>query len=318
MNAPSQHFLLLFSTGLIVVVRVYYLIRRLWNNPLEHGSDYFLGIQVAPGFYSGAGVQWMRRYRTVVSIEHLIEAGVLAAILISGYWELLPAWAGGSAVLFLAVLFGFRSWARRTLGASPPIRSSIALTLESRRLGDYISWPLEALMAVIIGVSWYLLLIHGDGQFDWLNPLALTYVVVGMLPCKIFIVRSHIPLPAERTEEHQHWFDASRRYALRVLDSMRWLFLAALAGQAGAHGWPEVKAVAGLRWFYIGVILAIWSYLCYVLIRSGGRVVAMGRNLQPAGSWSGPFGGTKIMSPAGWIWTIAFYGGLVLLIFFPR
>jgi len=30
----------------------------------------------------------------------------------------------------------------------------VALALESRRFGDYISWPMEALAAVLVAVSW--------------------------------------------------------------------------------------------------------------------------------------------------------------------
>jgi hypothetical protein len=202
MSSLEKDLLLLSCTGLIVLFRVYKLVRRLWNYPLGHGPGYFLGVEVAPGFYDGPGAGWLKRYRSVAVAEHLMEAVALAAILASGRWNLLPVWAGGGAVLGLAALFGFMAYARSRLGATPPVRPSIAIALEPRRLGDYISWPVEASVAGILALSWFLLLTRADAQVRWLLPAALTYAVLGLFPCKISLVRSSVPLPSERTEEH--------------------------------------------------------------------------------------------------------------------
>ena len=214
----SGEWLLLFVTALIVIVFVFYLVRRFWNYPLNHGPGFFLDVEVAPGFYNGEGVRWLKRYRTILLAEYLIEALALAAILVSGRWSLLPLWAGGTAVFATAIFFGFTAYTRATLGANPPVRTSAVVSLETRRLGDYISWPAEALMAVIIALCWALLLMHGDAQVQWNAPVVFTYVIVGLLPFKIGVVRNSYPLPSEKAEEHYRWADAQRRYWLRLMD----------------------------------------------------------------------------------------------------
>ena len=76
----SDDWLLLFVTALVVVFLVFELVRRFWNYPLNHGTGFFLGVEVAPGFYSGEGVMWLERYRAVLLGEYLVVALALAAI----------------------------------------------------------------------------------------------------------------------------------------------------------------------------------------------------------------------------------------------
>jgi len=318
MSGPTSHQLLLSATALIVVVRVFYLVRSLWNFPLRNGPGFFLGVEVAPGFYDGPGVVWLKRHRTVVLAEYLIEALIVAAIFATGRWSLLPLWAGGSAVLFTSTMLGFAAWTRHSLGGAPPVRSSVAVALETRRLGDYISWPVEALVAAIIAFSWLLLLTRGDAQVRWQTPVVFTYVALGLLPGKISVVRSSFPLPSERTEEHHRWQEASRRHGVRVMDAFGWFFVAVLFGYALQHGWPAAKTMVWLRWLLVGVALAIWLIMTVVIIRGWGRLTAMGRDLRPVGSWSGPFRPARLMMPSYLTWFTVWFGGLVLLMVFFR
>ena len=314
----SAEWLPLFVIALYVIVRIFFLVRRFWNQPLNHGPGFFLGVEVAPGFYAGDGVGWLRRYRTMLLAEHLVEALALAAILVSGRWNLLPAWAGGTAVLLCAVLFGFMGYTRATLGANPPARTSAVVSLETRRLGDYISWPAEVLIAVIIALSWALLFTHSGVRIHWNFPVVVTYVVAGLLPFKIGVVRNSFPLPSERTEEHHQWEEANRRYSLRVLDVMRWVFIVPLAGYALLKGWPAATGLIWTRWLFMGIGLAVWIVLMGIIIRGSGRLAAMGRDLRPVGSWSGPFRPARLMMPGFLGWYGAWFGGLVLLLVFFR
>lgn len=319
MSGPTSHQLLLSSTALIVIVRVYYLVRSLWSFPLRNGPGFFLGVEVAPGFYDGPGVEWLKRYRAVVLAEHLTEALILAALFATGRWDLLPLWAGGSAVLFTSTMLGFTLWTRHTLGATPPVHSRVAVALETRRLGDYISWPVEALVAVIIAFSWVLLLSQGDAQVRWQTPVVMTYVAVGLLPGKISVGRSSYPLPPERTEEHHRWLEANRRHGLRVMDAFGWFFVAILVGYALQHGWPAAKTMVWLRWLLVGVAFGMGLFMIGVILCGEQRLTAMGRDLRPPGSWSGPFRVTRLMPASGLVWFTAWFGGLVLLlVFFPR
>jgi len=314
----GEHLLLLFNTALIVAVRVYVLVRWFWNYPLAHGPGFFLGVEVVPGFYQDEGVRWLKRYRTILLAEHLLEALALVAILTSGRWSLLPGWAGGTAILVTATFLGFIAYTRGTLGANPSVRSSIAIPLEARRLGDYISWPAEALIVLIIAFSWALLLTHGDAQMYWNVPVVMTYVVVGLLPGKIMVVRHSYPLPAERPEAHHRWMEAQRRWWLRVMYTVRWFLIAILGGYALQHGWPGVNAIPWLRWLLVGVALAIWLIMMAVIIRGWGRLAAMGRDLRPIGSWSGPFRPARLMMPGYLTWFAVWFGGLILLLVFFR
>ena len=313
----GEHLLLLFCTALIVAVRVYGLVRCLWNYPLAHGSGFFLGVQVVSGFYQGQGVRWLKGYRTILLSEHLLEALALVAILASGRWSLLPATAFG-AVSLTATFLGFITYTRATLGANPPVRSGVAIPLQCRRLRDYLSWPAEALTALIIAGSWVLLLTHGDAQMHWNVPVVMTYVVVGLLPGKIVIVRNSFPLPAERAGEHHRWMEAQRRWGLRVIDTVRWFLIAILGGYALQHGWPGANAIPWLRWLLVSVALGIWLIMMAIVMRSWGRLAALGRDLRPIGSWSGPFRPARLMMPGYTTWFALWFGGLVLLLVFFR
>jgi hypothetical protein len=149
----------------------------------------------------------------------------------------------------------------------------------------------------------------------------LTYIILGLLPYKIIIVRGGMPLPSERTEEHCRWMEACRRHSLLVLDGFfRWFSIVILAGIALQHGWPAAHAVVWLRWLFIGTALAVWLVFVGIMIRGSGRLVAMGRDLRPAGSWSGPFRPARLMLP-GFLalpYFAAWFGGLVLLLVFFR
>lgn len=317
MSSYASDLLLLFCAGLVVAFRVYFLVRRLWNYPLDHGPGFFLGVEVAPGFYDGPGVLWLKRYRTAILTEHLVEALGLVVILISGRWDRLPMLAYGTFP-FMATLLGFVLWTRHRLGPSAPTPSSVAVALEQRRVRDYISWPVEALVVVIIAVSWLLLVTHGDAQVRWQVPVLMTYAAAGLFPGKVVVARDSFPLPAERPEEHHRWLEAHRCYSLRMMDTVRWFLIAVLAGYALLHGWPAVRPMAWFRWLVVTIAMGIWLVMVAVLIRGGGRLVAMGRDLRPVGAWSGPFRSGRLMSAAGWAWTVAYLAGLTLLLVFFR
>jgi hypothetical protein len=219
----------------------------------------------------------------------------------------------------MAIFHGFRLYTRATLGANPSVPTGAVVSLETRRLGDYISWRAEALMALIIALSWALLLTHGHTQVHWNVPVLMTYIIVGLLPFKIGVVRNNAPLPSERTEEHYRWADAQRRHWLRVWDCVRWFLIVILAGYALLHGWPSATAIVWLRWLVIGIALAVWLVLVGIDIHGSGRLAAMGRDLRPAGSWSGPFRRATLMMPGISPWMFgAWFGGLVLLLVFFR
>jgi hypothetical protein len=110
--------------------------------------------------------------------------------------------------------------------------------------------------------------------------------------------------------------EAQRRWSLRFMDYIRWFFIFVLSGYAVLHAWPGANAIVWLRWLVIGITLALWLTLAGILIRSSSRLAAMGHDLLPAGSWSGPFRPARQMLPGLTPWFAIWFSGLVLLLVF--
>jgi hypothetical protein len=247
---------------------------------------------------------------------YLVWVVALGAIVVSRRWDMTPWWAGGFALVFAPAMLGFQAWTRHKLGMDPPVRP-VALALESRRLGDYISWPLEALMVALVGFSWWLLLRNAGAHFDWLPPLQLTWVALGLLPGKIVVVRSSSPLPTEHTEEHYQYQDAERRNWLRVWGAFGWLFVVILMAMALERAWSVSRMVPALQWLILGVALAAWGYQVFVHDRGSRQLASMARDLRPAGSWKTPFRSASRMSRPYLIWCTIWCGGTFAFILYP-
>jgi len=273
--------LLLVVTGLIVAFRTWGLVRMLWSLPLAHGQGLFLGVEVGPGFYEGAGIRWLWRYRALMLTEYLIGVTVLIAVALWGRWDLLPVCAVGGSVLFVFAFVGFAFWARAKLGGTVPSATRLAVPLEIRRLRHYISWRAESLAGALVAASWVLLLTQGTHLDRPKPPLVLTYLLVGCAIAKIGCVRMGFALPAERTEEHHRWFDAHRRHSLLVFDSAGWVFAVALTGYAVLHRWPAVREIPWLFWGIIALIMGISVLMTVRVMYWAGRLAAAGRDLRP-------------------------------------
>jgi hypothetical protein len=283
-----------------------------WDYPLHHGREFFLGVKVAPGFYEGPGAQWLRRYRTLLLAVHAIMVFVFIALVASHRWNDMPILAPIIVGLLFAMLGGFTLWTRHSLGSAPPRMSSVAIPFETRRLRDYVSWQLEGLLVLLLAACW-LLLIQGNLGLQWAWPVLITYAVMGLLPAKIIIVHQSYPLPPEKTEEHQRWQEAGRRYWLTVTELMRWFFVVRLVGYSVEHGFPATMMMVWLHWLFFSVYIVAFSVMLIVLIQGSRRLVALGQDLRPIGSWSGPFGPARLLLP-GWLtWSIVYIGGLLLL-----
>ncbi len=313
MNEHGTYMVPLFSSILVISFRFYFLIWRLWHLPLNHGPKFFFGVAVAPGFYEGPGARWLTVYRRLLVLQHLILASAFVVPLALRRWDYLPLMAPIDVITFFTLVGGFALWVRLRLGRNPPQLSGTALALETRRLRDYISWPMETLLAVVMVASWLLICSQGVFQVDWGSPVLMTYVIVGIFPGKVILARMRFPLPVERTEEHHRWQEANCRYSLRVLDSLRWFFAVILAVYALQHGFPWVKTTTWLRWLGVGIAMGIWLVMVTFLIQGSGKIAKLGRDLLPVGSWSGPFQPARMMLRGGLTWGIAYCAGLAVL-----
>jgi hypothetical protein len=314
MSVPSVVGVYIFTICLIVPVLVYALVKHLWNQPLQNGPGYFYGIEVPAGFYEGRGRSWLKGYHAMLAALYLACAVALGAIVATRRWEMTPLWAGGFALLFVPSMFAFQAWTRHKLGVDPPVRP-VALALASRRLGDYISWPAEALVVALVGLSWWLLLRHAGAHFDWLTPLLWSWVALGFLPGKIATVRASWPLPTERTEEHYRYQDAMRRNSIRVMNLYSWSTVVSLFGIALGHGgWSAARRIPWLPWSVMGVFLAVWGTMMVAVFRGERMAATVGRDLIPAGSWRTPFRRATLMmsnSRPYLIWFAIWFGGIL-------
>ena len=319
MSAPSVVGVYIFIICVIVPVLVYALVKQLWNLPLQNGRGYFLGVEVPAGFYDGPGRSWMAGFHAMVAALYGVCGLGLAAIVATRRWEMTPTWAGGFALVFVPAMFLFQAWTRHKLAVNPPVRP-VALALESRRMGDYISWPAEALAVALVGLSWGLLL-HGGRHFDWRSTLLQSWVVLGMIPGKMAMVWLSFPLPAERTEEHFRFQDASRRFWIRLNGIIfQWFMLVVLLGVAVLHGVLPVHPAPVWRWLVLASCLAVWGYGMIVMFRGMQRLKTMSGDLRPAGSWKTPFGRSSCFGTgrAFRIWAAVWFGGILALAFYPR
>ena len=311
MTAPTDFEVMILVTALIVLTFGYTLVKFSWNQPLRNGSGFFWGIEVPEGFYAGPGRAWLRGYRTTLVVLHLVLVVVLASCFALRRWDLVPLWAGGFSLFYVPAIAAVSLWSRHKLGTKPPIRA-VALSLESRRLGEYISWPIESLFAAIIATCWWIMLRHGP-KFDWLSPLQMTWSAI-VLPAKIALVRSGAPLPAERTEEHYRYQDAMRRNVIQVLNAMGWLMVVTLCGFPLRQVWPPM-AFPSLVWIFLVVFTAVFAYLMIMIFRAQRLTTTMGRDLYPIGSFATPHRSAPWigMSRFYLIWFAVWFGGILAL-----
>ena len=303
-------------TALVLVSWFYFLIRRRWNLPSAHGPQFFLGIDVAPGFQGEPALQWTRRYRTWLGVEHVLVLLAAVVLIATGLWRWLPGWAGGIAVVDIVATRVFLGWARRSIPVADRAEAAptVALSLEVRRLGDYLSWVSESLLAATLVVSWVLLLTRGDGTWRWQIAAVWTYLAVASTLWKVNAVRSGAPLPADRTLEHQQWLNARRRHLVRVLNCFSWLVVLLVAGYAALHNTATNGAAPWLRWAMVSLAGAIWLVLVGVTARGQNRLASLSGNLRPVESWRGfSASGREYLMPGG-LYGVGLAVGLVLLI----
>jgi hypothetical protein len=309
MTAPTDFEVIVFVTALIVFPLAYSL-KFAWKQPLRNGPGFFLGIEVPAGFYDGPGKRWLTGYRAMLVALYLAWPVAFGLCFALKRWYLIPLWSGGLALVSVLVLLAFCFWVRHKLEARPPVRA-VALSLESRRLGDYISWTAEALFAAIIVASWWLLLRRGTAS-NLLFPLLMTWTSL-VLPGKIALVRSGAPLPAERTEEHYRYQDVMRRNSVHWLNAFGWLMVLPLCAFSLRQSLPP-QALPSLLWTFLAVFTGVFVWMMIVIYRVMGLAATMGRDLLPAGSWMTPFrGATHQMNRSYLIWFAIWIGGILVV-----
>ncbi|MCC6586684.1 MAG: hypothetical protein IT168_08195 [Bryobacterales bacterium] len=276
-------------------------------------------MHVPADFYAGPGRVWLARYRIILCLQHLILLLAFAVPVLSGRLNDLPIMAPVDVASFFLLIGGFVLFARHKLGTHPPQLSAVAASLHPRRLADYISWPVEAAMALLIAGCWIVLLLSGAGNIDWQMPIAHTYAIFALLPGKIVIVRNGFPIPPDRPDAHAAWSEAGRRHSLRVMDIMRWYLTTILVAWTLRHYILPPELVLPLQVLMAGVSIAYLVVLISSLTRGAQRIKDLGHGLRPPGSWATPFKPARATIPGGLAWGVLYCLGLVaILVVFRR
>jgi F0F1-type ATP synthase assembly protein I len=317
MSAPTEFEVMIFATTLVVLTLAYGLVKFAWSQPLKNGPGFFLGVEVPAGFYDGRGKLWLNGYRAALLALHLALVVALGGCFVLKRWEWMPVWCGGFALVYVPTYAALTLWMRHKLGTRPPVRA-VAFSLQSRHLGDYISWPLEALSAAIVASCWWVLLRHG-AKFDWLPPFQMTWSAI-VLPGKIALVHSGAPLPAERTEEHYRYQDATRRNSINVLNSWGWLMVVTLCIFPLRQFVSPMKSLS-LIWIFLAVFTAVFVYMMFLIFRGQKLATTMGRDLYPSGNFATPYRSSSwmgTMSRPYLVWFAIWFGGILALILYSQ
>jgi hypothetical protein len=312
MNAPMG--MVVFATMMVLLEG--YCLANLWKFPLRNGTGFFISFEVPAGFYDGPGRVWLKSYRAMIVASFLLLVAFFGACFASGRWILIFPFCGLWGLLAGAAMYAFYALTRRKLGANLPVRA-VAVALESRRLNDYISWPQEVLMFVVLACSWWLLTRPGRWHVDWAFPLMMTWMSLGSLPSRILLVRHSYPIPAERAEEHYQYREAMRRNQISLSTANALCMALFLLGFALFRALSPIKFEMRLLWLCVGLSLAPMGYSFILMFRGQRKLAAMRRELGPLGSWATPYRRALWKSRAYWIWFAIWMGGIMALGFYP-
>ncbi len=273
-----------------------------------------MGVEVTAEFSGAPASRWTRRYHALLLMELVLALVAGGGLVANGLWRLTPVWAGSLAVAYVLTTRGFEAWVHRSVPSAADKTPAVALSLEVRRLGDYVSWVSESLVAATLVVSWVLLVTRGDGAWRWQTAAVWTYLAVASTLWKVNAVRSGASLPACRTLQHQRWLKARRRHLVRVLDCFSWLVVLFVAGYAALHNTATNGAASWLRWTIVSLAGAVWLVLVGVTVRGQNRLASLSGNLRPIESWQGVSASGRDDLVPGGLSGVGFAVGLGLLI----
>lgn len=271
-------------------------VARFWRLPIKQGTKWFLSAPVGADFYQTEGRIWLSRYRLWLVAPLLLDAMIVAGLVVRGNWfhifyEQFVAFVLTAVWFNFTVLqFAARVRALQAVPATSPV-SAVQLSLTPRRLRDHLSWPVEAVLAGL-GVVVLLLLANlyagwwrgGVAQDAGTIPVRLVvwfgYLQLGLLLLKQLFVRWRMKLPVRRVAEYQRWRAAWLTYHLRVFDALR-LAWASLLCVLLVHWTAETWLTDGLeRFLYATCLLLLLCFAGYCL-RERRRLSVVEREVGP-------------------------------------
>jgi hypothetical protein len=293
-----NEWILVGSIALLSGLRVASFI-RFWRIPFVLGAEKFFGLPVAPD----ASMPLLRRYRLRLLLVNVPDAlCALAAYLWSGLIGLAIEQIAAAIITRIGLtLIAIQTIRQAKLlaaeGSWKPI-ASIALSLETRRLRDYINRPFELALPLLTVVSLAIMAYFfrhapsANGTAGLARTLMIAslaiYVQLGGLLAKHALVRWRMWLPGERTETYLKWREAVLQHFLWVCDYLRVTLTVAIVSIVL---FADLKAASAR-----GAILPVAAAVAAAIIVSGAtglgtrkrRLKRLWNELQPLEDFSSP------------------------------
>lgn len=270
------------------------ILRRMWRLPLKNGEGFFLGQQVAPGFYSGAGQPLFGQYHRALFIPLTLDLPLALWFIATGsfvflFFEQFLACLA-NVVMYNLMIVHYTVKAAPIAGIEDERpTTSLQLSMSPRRLRDHTNYAIETIIAATVLVSLAALgrLLFSTGHLSLghagrggvIIMVWILYVQIGLMLLKVVFVRWRMPLPMRRTEEFKLWRSEWLKHHLRIFDSIRLLSALVLILTMISINFQKqsrVAMVVGIAGIAIGVTV-YWVYVA----REGRRLAAVIRELKP-------------------------------------
>ena len=270
---PEIYFYCIF---LFFVVTQMSTLRKRWRLHLMRGEEWFYGVRVQPGFYSGPARDIVRAHHIRLLLPYAVEIVGVALILRFGAPVQLIYLMLGMVVLtvpnhLLAVMAAQRQARTYEIPGSVQTARAVVLPLETRRLRDYTRARLElALLAVNVMA---LLVLYQKGA-GLTAPILMLYLQAGALLIKVALVGWRTVLPADQAEAYAEWREQARRLFLDTCDAVRVLIASELLLAAA---FDHIGGMPGL----LAATIALMIVWVAWYNRRRNRFLALTRNIRP-------------------------------------
>ena len=285
--ADTQAYLLFVFFVLVQVSAA----RKRWALPVLRGPEWFFGVQVGSGFYSGEGRRILRNYRLWIMAPYVLET--IAAIVVLRFGKpqdllylmlILVLVIVGNSVA--ATVITSRQARRFELPGSIPTASAVAFSLKTRRLWDYTSGSFELSLGLLNAAALTALatgfrrVSHSGEVREMIGvPLLLCYLQAGLLLAKSGLVAWRMAVPRENPEPYLEWRERSRRFWIDVCDVLR-------AGLAGLLIFGVFLTGLDLdpvlaSWVFVAVVLAALAVWTVRYARRRDQYLAAFKLVQP-------------------------------------
>lgn len=274
-------------------------LQRVWRLPLKNGEGFFLAQQVGPDFYRSAGAPLFRRYHISALIPVLLDAPLVAWLLLTKRYVALELEQVLALVVSIAaynlMLAHFSALAAfLCFDQGEPRATTLQLSMAPRRLRDYTIPAIEfviggtTLLALAMLARCYALSLTENANHFIFGALRggnvltvwVLYWQLGFLLLKVLFIRRRMPLPANRTEDFRRWRMAWLTHKLRIFDAVRvFCALSLLLGMTWityGRGWPRMGQLILL----VVSAAVILMYAVYVA-REERRLAATEKELKP-------------------------------------